>query len=107
MHPVYVLLYQSKKDDKAQESIQSITTTYPGYQWESTKLTIDITNESQEVSPFPAGDYKASINRRTRKHSAQPQSDAFLYQYFVNGSSDTENSVKTLLLFQRSAKGLF
>ena len=28
---------------------------------------LDITNESQEVSPFPAGDYKASINRRTRK----------------------------------------
>ena len=28
-----------------------------------------ITNESQEVSPFPAGDHKASINRRTRKHN--------------------------------------
>ena len=30
------------------------------------KMTIsqlDITNESQEVSPFPAGDHKASINR--------------------------------------------
>ena len=26
-----------------------------------------ITNESQEVSPFPAGDHKASINRRARK----------------------------------------
>ena len=25
---------------------------------------LDITNESQEVSPFPAGDHKASINRR-------------------------------------------
>ena len=30
---------------------------------------LDITNESQEVSPFPAGDHKASINRRTRKHN--------------------------------------
>ena len=29
----------------------------------------DITNESQEVSPFPAGDHKASINRRVRKHN--------------------------------------
>ena len=28
---------------------------------------LDITNESQEVSPFPAGDHKASINRRARK----------------------------------------
>ena len=30
---------------------------------------LDITNESQEVSPLPAGDYKASINRRARKHN--------------------------------------
>ena len=30
---------------------------------------LDITNESQEVSPFTAGDHKASINRRTRKHN--------------------------------------
>ena len=30
---------------------------------------LDITNESQEVSPFPAGDHKAPINRRARKHN--------------------------------------
>ena len=30
---------------------------------------LDITNESQEVSPFLAGDHKASINRRARKHN--------------------------------------
>ena len=29
----------------------------------------DITNESQEVSPFPAGAHKATINRRALKHS--------------------------------------
>ena len=29
---------------------------------------LDITNKSQKVSPFPAGDHKASINRRARKH---------------------------------------
>ena len=44
--------------------IQSSTTPDPGYQWESDKLTVDTTNESQEVSPFPAGDHKAHINRR-------------------------------------------
>ena len=26
---------------------------------------LDTTNESQEISPFPAGDHKAHINRRT------------------------------------------
>ena len=34
--------------------------------WESDKLTEDTTNESQEVSPFPAGDHKAHINRRAQ-----------------------------------------
>ena len=30
---------------------------------------LDITNEGQEVSPLPADDYKAPINRRARKHN--------------------------------------
>ena len=34
-----------------------------------TNSQLDITNESQEVSPFPAGDHKESINRRTQKHN--------------------------------------
>ena len=29
----------------------------------------DTTNENQEVSPFPAGDHKAHINRRAQRHS--------------------------------------
>ena len=29
----------------------------------------DTTNESQEVSPFPAVDHKAHINRRAQRHS--------------------------------------
>ena len=28
--------------------------------WESNKNTINITNRSQEISPFPAGDHKAA-----------------------------------------------
>ena len=55
---------------KYQKSIQSSTTPDPGYQWESHKLTVDTTNESQEVSPFPAGDHKAHINRRKQRHRA-------------------------------------
>ena len=34
-----------------------------------TNSQLDITNESQEVSPFPAGDHKAHINRRPQRHS--------------------------------------
>ena len=61
--------HQSKLGCKDQESIQSSTTPDPGYQWESDKLTVDTTNESQEVSLFPAGDHKAHINRRAQRHS--------------------------------------
>ena len=58
--------YPSKLGCKDQESIQSSTTPDPGYQRESDKLTEDTTNESQEVSPFPAGDHEAHINRRAQ-----------------------------------------
>ena len=34
-----------------------------------TTLQLDITNMSQEVSPFPAGDHKASIKRLAQKHN--------------------------------------
>ena len=30
---------------------------------------LDTTNESQEVSPFPAGDHKVHINRHAQRHS--------------------------------------
>ena len=33
------------------------------------KSQLDTTNESQKVSPFPAGDLKAHINRRKQRHS--------------------------------------
>ena len=36
-----------------------------------TNAQLDTTDESQEVSPFPAGDHKAHINRRTLRHSKQ------------------------------------
>ena len=34
-----------------------------------TNSQLDTTNEIQEVSPFPAGDHKAHINRRAQRHS--------------------------------------
>ena len=34
-----------------------------------TNSQLDTTNESQEVSPFPAGDHKAHMNRRAKRHS--------------------------------------
>ena len=34
---------------------------------------LDIKNESQEISPFPAGDQKASTNRLAWKHNKTRQ----------------------------------
>ena len=34
-----------------------------------TNSQLDTTIESQEVSPFPAGDHKSHLNRRTQRHS--------------------------------------
>ena len=34
-----------------------------------TNSQLDTTNESQEVSHFPAGDHKAHINRHAQRHS--------------------------------------
>ena len=34
-----------------------------------TNSQLDTTNESQEVSPFPAGDHKVHINRHIQRHS--------------------------------------
>ena len=36
-----------------------------------TNSQLDTTNESQEVSPFPADDHKAHINRHLQRHSKQ------------------------------------
>ena len=54
----------SKKEGKDQESIQSSTTPGPGYQWESDNVTIRHHKREQRGQPFPAGDHKASTNRR-------------------------------------------
>ena len=55
---------ENKKEGKDQESIQSSTKPDPDTNGKMTTSKLDITNESQEVSPFPAGDLKASTNRR-------------------------------------------
>ena len=60
--------FESKKDDKDQETIPQLT---QDTTWESNKNTINITNKSQEVSPFPVGDHKAAINRRERMRNTR------------------------------------
>ena len=46
--------YKSKKEGKDQESIQSSTTPYPGYQWESDNVTIRHHKREPRGQPFPS-----------------------------------------------------
>ena len=52
---MYSLIKLSKKEGKDQESIQLSTTPDPDTNGKVTSK-LEFTNESQEVSPFPAGD---------------------------------------------------
>ena len=45
--------------------------------WKVTNSQLDTTNESQEVSPFPAGDHKPHINRRSQRHSKEKKHKRF------------------------------
>ena len=64
-----VLPDHSKKEGKYQESIPHLTQDTNG---KVTNSQLDITNKSQEVSLFPAGDHKASINaRKHNKHKTE------------------------------------
>ena len=49
-----------------------------------TTLQLDITNESQEVNPFPAGDHKTSINRRAQIQEMAQKRSAALEQSVKN-----------------------
>ena len=53
-----------RKMAKNQETIQSSATPGPGYYMGKLQKTMNITNKSQEVNPFPAFDHKAAMNRR-------------------------------------------
>ena len=57
--------FQSKKEGKGQESIQSNNTIKPGLDIGSDKTTSKYhMKKSQEGSPIPAGDHKAARNRQ-------------------------------------------
>ena len=65
-----------------------------------TSLQLDITNESKEVSAFPAGDHKATIKKRAQKHNkhtADPQNGTVSKNILCFGILD-KNSVKTPMM---------
>ena len=52
-----------------QESLHQVPHLTKDTNGKVTNSRLDSTNESQEVSPFPAGDHKAHINRHAQRQS--------------------------------------
>ena len=70
-HWCHCLVYLSKvsKGAKIRSRYNQVPHPIQDTKGKVTNSQLDTTNESQEVSPFPAGDHKAHINRRTQRHS--------------------------------------
>ena len=68
---VILMLLSSKisKDAKIRNRYNQVPHLTQDTNGKVTNLQLDTTNESQEVSPFPAGDHKAHINRRAQRHN--------------------------------------
>ena len=57
------------KDAKIRNRYNQVAHLAQDTNWKVTNSQLDTTYDSQEVSPFPAGDHKAHINRRAQRHS--------------------------------------
>ena len=64
-----VLLLQVRKRAKIRNRYNQVPHLTQDTNGKVTTSQSDITNQSQEVSPFPSADHKTSINRRTRKQN--------------------------------------
>ena len=62
-------LFEVSKGAKIRNLYNQVPHLTPDTNGKVTNSQLDTTNEIQEVSPFPAGDQKAHINRRAQRHS--------------------------------------
>ena len=63
------MLYIVSKGAKIRNRYNKIPHLTQDTNGKETNSQLDTTNESQEVSPFPAGNHKAHINKRAQRHS--------------------------------------
>ena len=60
--------------------------------WKSDKTQLNITNKSQESSPFPAGDHKAAIKRHKSMTNTRPGPEVKKLFFMLNS---TEHGIST------------
>ena len=62
------MLYCNIKGAKSRNRYNQVSQLTQDTNGKVTNSQLYTTNESQEVSPFPAGDHKTQINRRAQRH---------------------------------------
>ena len=67
--PVALKVFKVSKGAKIRNRYNQVPHLTQDTNGKVTNSQLDTTNENQEVSPFPAGDHKAHINRRVQRHS--------------------------------------
>ena len=72
---------QSKKGGNIRKRYNQVPNLTQDTTWESNKNTIYVTNKSQEVSLFPAGDHKAAMNRRKSMRYTRHKTNLLTYLY--------------------------
>ena len=66
---LFVLINKVSKGAKIRNRYNQVPHLTQDINGKRTNSKLNTANESQEVSPFPEGDYKAHINRRAQRHS--------------------------------------
>ena len=68
-HVIYVVKCKVSKGAKIRNRYNPVPHLTQDTDRKVTNSQLDTTNESQEVSPFPAGDHRAHINRGAQRNS--------------------------------------
>ena len=64
-----LIVYKVSKSAKIRNQYNQVPYLTQDTSMKVTNSQLYTTNKSQEVSPFPAGDHKAQINRHTQRHN--------------------------------------
>ena len=66
---IYIVILKVSKGAKIRNRYNIVPHLTQDTNGKVTNSQLDTINESQEFSPFPAGDHKAHTNRRAQRHS--------------------------------------
>ena len=83
-------LFKVRKTAKIRKRYNQVPHLTQDTTWESNKNTINITNKSQEASPFSAGDHKAAMNRRESMRNTRNKKTQMIHKR----NTPMERSVK-------------